>query len=63
MNSWGRAWGSAGKAIYPYEYPIQEVWGVTDNDDDLVKKNDNIDWLLKLLSQVINLIIKVFAKG
>jgi C1A family cysteine protease len=61
MNSWGRTWGYSGKAIYPYEYPIKEVWGDTDNEDDVVKKSDNIAWLLKFISQAINFIIKFFT--
>lgn len=30
-NSWGSTWGNKGNFILPYEWPINESWGVTDD--------------------------------
>lgn len=33
QNSWSKVWGNKGKCHLPYEYPINEFWGVTVNPD------------------------------
>ena len=40
QNSWGKDWGNEGCGILPYEYRIDEAWGVSLNDqaDNSVKK-------------------------
>lgn len=30
QNSWGKNWGNKGRAIIPYNAPINELWGITD---------------------------------
>lgn len=30
-NSWGTFWGDNGKFYMPYDYPIEEMWSITDN--------------------------------
>lgn len=30
-NSWGIFWGDKGKFYMPYNYPIEEMWSITDN--------------------------------
>lgn len=29
QNSWGKSWGKNGLLHLPYEYPINEIWGIT----------------------------------
>lgn len=31
QNSWGTSWGNKGRFILPYNIPIKETWGVTDD--------------------------------
>lgn len=28
QNSWGKYWGNNGRAVMPFDYPIEEAWGV-----------------------------------
>ena len=63
QNSWGSKWGNGGRAIYPYELGLTEAWGISDtttyNPDVKEKKlNPLMDFILKLLSALINLIKK-----
>ena len=57
MNSWGIFWGDCGKAILPYDYPIEEAYGVTDNILD--KRTDILhpfseNKFLKILAKILN---------
>lgn len=68
QNSWGKLWGNRGKAVYPYEYPFVEVWGITDTiySDDIKKKdtkNKFIQWLYKICNKVINFFKELFNKN
>ena len=51
QNSWSKAWGKKGTLHLPYEYPINEFWGITVNADvPQPEKKKNwfqrlIDWL------------------
>lgn len=31
LNSWGAEWGENGYCYMPFEYPISEAWGISDN--------------------------------
>lgn len=39
QNSWGTYWGNKGRAILPFNIPIQEAWGVIDNFSEALRKN------------------------
>lgn len=41
QNSWGELWGKQGIAILPYDYPIDEAWGITISKEE--SKEDNIE--------------------
>ena len=63
QNSWGRCWGNKGRATVPYDAPIREIWGSTDdithenlkNTIEIKKPNG----FVKVLSQIIIAILKV----
>lgn len=64
QNSWGTGWGTKGRAILPYSFPLQEAWGVIDNiletTDDIVKPYSNP--VLKVIAKVINFFYNLFNK-
>ena len=66
QNSWGESWGDHGTAILPYEYTIQEAWGV--EIEDTKKEYSNIHrpgffFLRKLLQWIIDIIKEVIKDG
>lgn len=62
QNSWGKDWGNDGRAIYPYDYPIAEMYGVTDtevhNPDIITKKSCKVT---NFFSKIINAILNFFG--
>lgn len=65
QNSWGRLWGDEGCAILPFDYPLNEAWGIVDT---FVAKN-NIEikkpfgiCIKNGLAKVINFFINLFIK-
>lgn len=64
QNSWGIGWGKKGTAILPYDFPINEAWGIVDNivgnDQDLKKPFNTI--IGQVIAKVINCIINLFKK-
>ena len=72
LNSWGRYWGTNGTAILPYDFPIKEAYGVTDDildkREDIVKPYDSK--FKKILAKIINFLLnfgdyikKLFTKN
>jgi C1A family cysteine protease len=65
QNSWGTLWGIGGRAIYPYNYPVKEFWGVTDTYTDNIKKKDYnkfSTFFIKIANVIINFIRKLTFK-
>lgn len=65
QNSWGKHWGNGGRAIYPYFYPVKEFWGITDtNNEDIKKKDYNkiSTFFIKIINAIINLVRKLTFK-
>lgn len=63
QNSWGRNWGKAGRATIPYNAPIKEMWGATDdiiNGDDINFKKPGK--FAKIIQSVINFFRALFKK-
>ena len=63
QNSWGNTWGDGGRAVYPYDAPLQTCYGVIDKicnrakDDkinELQKKFDEISAELAIKEDEIN---------
>ena len=65
QNSWGDHWGESGLATLPYEYKIQEAWGVTltefQKENDIKKPSFNI--IRKIIMTIIRILIKTFKGG
>ena len=65
QNSWGNHWGDKGFAILPYEYKIQEAWGVTltefQKENDVKKPAFNI--IRKIIMIIIQALTKTFKGG
>lgn len=65
QNSWGKDWGNGGRAIYPYDYPTKEFWGVTDTDSGDIKKkeyNQVSNIIIKIINAIVNLFNKLTSK-
>lgn len=67
QNSWGKRWGDGGSAVYPYDFPFKEVWGITDtiiNENDIKTKKNTKFWnvVYKFINGLINLIKKYYIK-
>lgn len=62
QNSWGTNWGNNGCAIYPYDYPIREAWGITDIENNPDIKQPKDIKIAKPVNAITNGIIKLFKK-
>lgn len=61
-NSWGPDWGMQGGAILPYNWPIREKWGVTDNITSVTIEKLPSNKLLNIIYKILNAIINVFRR-
>lgn len=58
QNSWGYFYGGDGKFILPFDFELNEAWGVTDNITDIIKPKRNV--FFDVLYILINFIVKLF---
>lgn len=60
QNSWGNTWAGDGRFILPFDYKFNEMWGITDKENDnLVKKPSKFKiWIHKLYNYIANLFRK-----
>ena len=59
QNSWGGNWGNKGKFIIPFDFKLNEAWGITDNITDNItmpKRGTIRDLLYKIINLIVNLI-------
>lgn len=66
QNSWGPFYAGDGRFILPYDFKINEAWGITDdiNDPILIKKNPTpvANFWYKLWNKIANFFINIFKK-
>lgn len=56
QNSWGKYWADKGKAILPYDYPIDSAWAIS-TEDNYIDTYQTI-WQ-KILKFIINILQKI----
>lgn len=63
QNSWGYLYGDGGRFHLPFDFKLNEAWGVTDDITDITtpKRNIWLDVLYMVLNAVINFIKDVRA--
>ncbi len=61
QNSWGEDWGNNGRAILPYEYPIEEAYAISKYvaSKDAEIKKPKLYWLRELINTFIKLIERI----
>lgn len=63
QNSWGKGWGDKGFCYLPYDYPVEEWWGVTVNENLPAPIKDSFfERLVGLFKNIINLFKNLFHK-
>lgn len=58
QNSWSKGWGKKGTLHLPYEYPIDEFWGITVNTNVPEPKKDS--FFVRLWNAVVLLFKRIF---
>ena len=65
QNSWGTSWGTDGKAIWPYEYPIREHYAIIDEETSELKITKPFSSKSKTdiaLAKILNFFNMIFYK-
>ena len=65
QNSWGTSYGGDGRFIIPYNYKLNESWGITDDiqdDTDVAKPNAFIKFISTIYNKIVNFFWKYFKK-
>ena len=66
QNSWGKSYGGDGCFILPYNFTINEAWGITDDiqdDDTTVKKPSKFtEFIASALNAIVNFFRNLFNK-
>lgn len=52
LNSWGLFWGNMGKANLSIEYPINEAWGIVDNENSPLIVKPKYFWIFDLFYKI-----------
>lgn len=55
QNSWGENWGNKGRAILPYDYPIDSAWAISTRSNKIETKETIIQKIVKFLSKIWNI--------
>ena len=65
QNSWGNSYGGDGRFIIPYNYKLNESWGITDtivDDTDIKKPNSFIKFIAEIYNKIVNAFMALFGK-
>lgn len=60
QNSWGKDWGDNGKAILPYNYPIDSAWAIATDENSIYTYTTIWQKIYTILSKVINRLKNLF---
>ena len=59
QNSWGTNWGNLGRAILPYNYPIDSAWAISTKTNNIETYQTFLQKLQKLIIKIINYLKKI----
>ena len=63
QNSWGKFWGDKGYCYLPYDYPVEEWWGISVNKESPKPEKDSFfKRFIGLLKSFWNLLKNFFHK-
>jgi hypothetical protein len=66
QNSWGKYYAGDGRFVLPFDFKINEAWGITDDiaDPIVIKKRETpvSDFFYKLYNAIANFFINLFKK-
>ena len=64
QNSWGLLHAGDGRFILPFDFKINEAWGVSDDITDIKTKKSNqfLDMVYKVYNQVVNFLLNLFNR-
>lgn len=68
QNSWGACWGHKGRAILPFDFPMNEVWAIYDTLDEghtNIKKPWHakaLGWIAKVINSILNFFLGLIQK-
>ena len=61
QNSWGANWGNKGRFIIPFDFELNEMWGITDDiTEDIVRPKTGKIW--DVFYKIYNAIVNFFTK-
>lgn len=58
QNSWGKDWADSGRAILPYDYPIDTAWAISTNDNDVYTYTTIWQKIYSFILKIINKFLK-----
>ena len=67
QNSWGQYWGYDGKLLMAKDYPVNEYWGITVNENhdlsgDPIEPKPVENWFVRIFRAIKEFFKKLFAK-
>lgn len=61
QNSWGLYWGDNGRAILPYDYPIDTAWAIATDENNVFTYTTLWQKIYTILIKVINRLKNLFS--
>lgn len=58
QNSWGKNWGNNGRAILPYDYPIDSAWAVSTDENPIYTYTSLWQKIYALIIKIVNIFRK-----
>ena len=61
QNSWGKMWGKNGRAILPFDYPIDSAWAISTDENDVYTYTTVWQKIYSFIIKVINRLKNLFS--